>query len=87
MEVSFFGNNEQLLNTEICIEEINDALKILKLGKSEGLDSLSPEHVVYRGEMLKIWMKKIFNHIITLEEIPESLKEGLIVPVRAKIPY
>ena len=81
MEASSFGNNEQLLDTEICIEEIENALKILKLGKSGGLDCLSPEHIVYGGEMLKIWMKKIFNRILKLEEIPDCLKEGLVIPV------
>ena len=36
------------LTTEIiCVEEIENALKTLKLGKSGGLDSLSPEHIVY----------------------------------------
>ena len=44
MEASSFGNNEQLLDTEICVEEIEKALKNLKLGKSGGLDGLSPEH-------------------------------------------
>ena len=48
MEASSFGNNEHLLDTEIiCVEEIENALKTLKLGKSGGLDSLSPEHIVY----------------------------------------
>ena len=43
-EVSSFGNNEQLLDTEIAMrEEIEKALKNLKLGKSVGLDGLSPE--------------------------------------------
>ena len=84
MEVSSFCNNEHLLDTEICVEEIENALKTIKLGKSGGLDSLSFEHVVYGGEMLKIWMKKIFNRILTLEELPDCLKEGLVVPIYKK---
>ena len=82
--MSSFCNNEHLLDTEICVEEIENALKTIKLGKSGGLDSLSPEHVVYGGEMLKIWMKKIFNRILTLEELPDCLKEGLVVPIYKK---
>lgn len=31
--------------------------------------------------MLEIWLKNIFNHIIALEEFPECLKDGLVVPV------
>ena len=66
MEASSFGNNEQHLDTEISVEEIENALKTLKLGKSGGFDSLSPEHIVYGGEILKIWMKKfstVFLHL------------------------
>ena len=74
MEVSSFGNNEQILDTEICVEEIEKALKNLKLEKSGGLDGLSPEHIVYGGEVLKIWLKKIFNRLLTLEELPDCLK-------------
>ena len=58
MEASSFGGSEQLLDTEICIEEIENVLKLLKLGKSGGPDGLSPEHIVYGGEVLKIWLKK-----------------------------
>ena len=75
MEALFFGNNEQLLDT---VDEVENAVKILKLGKSGGLDGLSPEYIVYGGEVLKFWPRKIFNCILTLEEFPESLKEGLI---------
>ncbi len=35
----------------------------------------------FGGENLKLWIKKIFNRISSLEEIPASLNEGLIVPV------
>ena len=66
------------------MEEIENAFKTLKLRKSGGLDCLSPEYIVYGGEMLKIRMKKIFNRILTLEELPDCLKEGLVVPVYKK---
>ena len=81
MEASSFGNNEQILDTDICVEEIEKTLKNLKLGKSGGLDGLSPEHIVYGGEVLKIWLKKIFNRLLTLEELPDCLKVGLVVPI------
>jgi len=42
MEALFYGNSEKLLDTEICAEEIENALKILKLGKSGGSDGLTP---------------------------------------------
>ena len=71
MEAESFGSYEQLLNTEVCIEEIEYALNLLKLGESGGQDGLSPEHVGYEGEGLKIWLRKIFNHILKLEDLPQ----------------
>ena len=43
LEISSFLNCEGILDTEIALEEIEDALKTLKLGKSGGIDSLDPE--------------------------------------------
>ena len=31
--------------------------------------------------VLKIWLKKISNRLLTLEEVPDCLKEGLVVPI------
>ena len=69
------------MDSEIDSEEVEGALKALKLGKSGGIDSLDPEHICYAGETLRLWLRKIFNRIITLEQIPMSLNEGLIIPV------
>ena len=81
LEVSSFLNCENILDSEIDLEEIECALKALKLGKSGGIDSLDPEHICFGGETLRLWLKKIFNRIIALEQIPTTLNEGLIIPV------
>ena len=39
------------------MEDIDGALKTLKLGKSGGIDLLDPEHIYYGGETLKLWLK------------------------------
>ena len=80
LEISYFLTCENILDTEVEIEEIDGALKTLKLGKSGGIDSLNPEHY-FGSETLKLWLKKTFNRIFTLEQIPASLNEGLIIPV------
>ncbi len=59
-------------------------MKAIKLGKSGGPDGLSPEHLVYGGEALKIRLKKMFNCIIVLKEVPDCLKEGLVIPIYKK---
>ena len=76
MEHLSFNNNEQLHDTVTCVEEIEAALKILKLGKSAGPDSLLG--VVHGGEVYKLWLK---NHIVTLEEVPNTLNVGIVIPV------
>ncbi len=81
IEVTSFLSCDDILDTEFTVEEIEGALKTLKLGKSGGIDSLDPEHIYYGGEILKLWLKKIFNRIVSLEVIPTSLNEGLIIPV------
>ena len=46
-----------------------------------GSDSLDPEHICYGGGFLNLWLVKIFNRIIALEQIPAVLNEGLVIPV------
>ena len=57
-------------------------LKLSNLvAKSGGVDCLDPEHIYFGGDALKLWLKKIFNRIVSLEKVPDSLNEGLIIPV------
>ena len=31
--------------------------------------------------ILKVWLKKVFNRILVLEDVPACMKEGLVIPV------
>jgi len=44
---------------------------------------LKAEHLKYCGEHLKLWLKKIFNCILVLEDTPQCMKDGLhvLIPV------
>ena len=79
LEANSFTHNNHILDTRVVTEEIE--FKALKLGRSKGTDGLKAEHLIYGGTSLILWLQKIFNSIITLEEIPDCLKEGIIVPV------
>ena len=81
IEVTSFLSYDNILDYKILVEEIEGALKTIKLGKSGGVDCLDPEHLYFGGDALKLWLKKIFNRIVSLEKVPESLNEGLIIPV------
>ena len=81
LESSSLFNEETILDYEVGIEELESAMKVLKLGKSSGADSLDPEHIVFGGETMKLWLKKVFNSIIHFEQMPDCLKEGLVIPI------
>ena len=69
------------IDTDIAVEEIEEALKALKLDRSKGADALNSEHLLYGGTSVILWLKKIINTIISLEEITPCLKEGVIDPI------
>ena len=39
------------------------------------------EHLLYGGRPICLWLKRIFDTIISNEVIPACLKEGVVVPV------
>lgn len=36
---------------------------------------------MYGGDSLKIWLKKNFNRIVTLEQVSSCMKKGLVIPI------
>ena len=74
--LSFF-NCENISDTEVVIDEIESALNTLKLGRAGGIDLLDSKHIIlcFGGEALKLWLKKIFNRIITsIRTVPSISK-------------
>ena len=71
LEEKYFGHSDQVIDDDIDIEET----------KSGGLDGLKVEHFKYGGEHLKLWLKKVFNRILALEDIPQCMKDGLVIAV------
>ena len=81
LEASSFTHDDQILDIDINVEQIEAAINTLKRGRSKGADGLNSEHLIYGGPSLILWLKKIFNTIILLEEVPTCFKEGIITPV------
>ncbi len=81
IEARSFGINDSILDSPLTEEEIELALKKLKLGKSGSFDGLLSEHLRFAGQPLIPWLKWIFNSICSLEVIPQCLKVGTVVPV------
>ena len=67
-------NSDQVLDDEIVTEEIEAAIKRLERGIRAGKDNIYTEHLLYGSELLKVWLKQVFNAIISPEEIPIFFK-------------
>ena len=74
-------NEDSVLESEIDIMEIDTEIGKLKQGKSPGPDGILPEHIIHSGPIFKLWLKKIFNYIISLEVVPQSFSNTTIVPI------
>ena len=81
LEAKSLLTDDQILDTSITLEEIEAAVNTLKLGRSKGADGLNSEHLLYGGPTLMLWLMKIFNAVISLEEVPTCFKEGVIILV------
>ena len=81
-----FGHDDRILDTQFTIEEIENAVTRLKCGRGGGADGLQPEHLKYGCHSLILWLQRIFNAIILLEDIPSCLKLGVTVPIFKRDP-
>ena len=71
-------NEDGTLDCEIVIDEIECMIRRLKKGKSAGKDG---EHINYIWGRVLIWLKFVFNCILTQEVIPSCFKTGINVPI------
>ena len=81
LEAKSLLNDDEILDTDITVKEIEAVVSTLKCGHSKGADILNSEHLIHGGPILMLWLRKIFNAIISLEEVPTCFKEGVIIPV------
>ena len=75
MEAMSHGFDDLVLDCPINTEDIESALRKLKTRRSGGADGKN------EGPTLIVWLERIFNTMIHLEQIPSSFKLGMIVPV------
>ena len=74
-------NEDYVLDYDITLEEVEAAVRSLRNGKGCGSDGVFAEHMKYGGPTIPVWLKRIFNAVLTLEEIPSSLNNGLVTPI------
>ena len=69
------------LDSIITIDELENALKKLKMNKSSGLDNILNVFLVFGGSQLKCVLLKLFNVILETGIFPAVWASGEIVPV------
>ena len=75
------SENNDLLNDEICVDEVQKAIKDLKTGKSAGVDGIFNEHIKATEHILTPIICRFFNIILESGHIPREWLEGIIVPI------
>ena len=63
---------EEGLDEAIDLEEVKNAIKKLKQGKAQGVDSIPNELMKFGSEELVIVLHDLINKIWTLEKIPQD---------------
>ena len=76
-----FVNVETILDVPFTAEEIEAAIKCIKLGKAGGDDDIQPEHIMFGGHQLTVWLMRICNSIVEPESIPSTMKMGVLSPL------
>ena len=71
----------QILNSEITVEEIYLRVKDLKNGKACGMDTILNEFIKATFNKLKLLYVELFNRILNTGQIPEAWTIGKIMPI------
>ena len=58
VEIASLVDEESILDVSFMPEEVNAAINCLKRSSSAGPNSLSPQHLIYAGPLLKSWLWK-----------------------------
>lgn len=74
-------SDDDVLTTDICIEELERHTKTIKLRKAPGIDKITPEHVVHEGSTLNIYLRKLFNMMIKCLYVPKDCKIALVIHI------
>lgn len=71
---------EERENTEITLEEIDEAISKVKTGKAAGIDGITPEMIKYI-EQGKETLKNLFCQIMRQQKLPQKWNTGNILPM------
>ena len=75
---------EQMLNMPISLDEIDDVLDKLKVGKASGSDGIGPDFYKVNCVMLREFLSVLFNKVYESNIYPKEWSKSLIVPLHKK---
>lgn len=81
MHIDSFSNNKDVLDNDVTMQEVVNAVNSLKCKKSCGFDCVSNEHLIHGGLILYQHLTCLFNLFLKKEHIPANAKRGLIVTI------
>ena len=70
-----------VLAQSFTLNEVVECLNKTKNKKATGWDDVSAEHVKYGGTILHKCILYIFNYMLHFEDMPKSLKKGVLVTI------
>ena len=65
----------------ISVDDVSNGLKLVKLGKSCGVDGLSAEHFIYAGNYVKVYLSILFTSFISHGYLPDGFMKSAIIPL------
>ena len=63
----------------ISVNDVDNALRQAKLGKSCGVDGLAAEHFIYASNYAKVYLSILFTSFISHGYLPDSLMKSAII--------
>ena len=68
-------------NLTLTVDDIDKAIRKLKMGKSAGMDGIMTEHLHYSHPLLIILLRNLFNAMLMYAYVPNNFTVGVIIPI------
>ena len=73
--------NDNLAKYILSVEQVDNAIRKLKLGKAIGADRISAEHIVYAHPVIVTILTKLLNLLVLFEYVPNGFGIGVLIPI------
>ena len=81
MEKESTCHRDNILNSQISVNEVKQVIKGLKTKKAPGIDNIQAECYKYGGKCFIECITKLFNLLCNVEYVPSQFKKGVIIPI------